>query len=387
MNSTVRVLSSVEDPRIAVIGAGLGGLTLARVLHLNGIAATVYEAEMSPDARPQGGLLDMHEHTGQWGLKAAELHDDFLKLALPGADAKRVVDKHGNVLLNRPSAVGSARPEVDRGELRRLLVSSVPPGTIRWGCKLAQARTLGDGRHQLTFADNSVVVADILIGADGAWSRVRPLLTRVEPEYVGTTFVEIRIADGDARHPASADVIGGGTVMAVEPGRGILAHRFASGMLSGYVALCKPEAWFGRLDLSNPKLAMRLISAEFPGWAPPLLTLIEQSDILPVMRPIYALPVNNRWPRVPGVTLVGDAAHLMSPFSGEGANLAIYDGAELAMALRDHPGQVEVALAAYEERLFPRSSVIANVSAQNHLRFFGSGAPHSVVDMLSRQLP
>lgn len=372
-------------PRIAIVGAGLGGLTLARVLHIHGIPSTIYEADASPTAREQGGLLDIHEYNGQLGLKAAGLYEKFLDLVLPGEDAKRVVDKHGHVLLDRPGLGSLAKPEVDRGELRRLLIDSLPSDAIRWGHKLIQTIHLIAGQYQLVFADGASVGTDLLVGADGAWSRVRPLLSSAQPEYIGTTFIETNMLADTARRTASAAAIGAGTLMAVEPGQGILAHRYANGNVRAYIALNRPQAWVNSIDFSRPSVGLKRIAEEFEGWAPQLKALITEVDSEPLVRPIYALPIDHRWARLAGVTLVGDAAHLMSPFSGEGANLAIYDGAELGKAICDNPGDIELALDRYERALFPRGAAVADQTARNHRQFFGLDAPMSVVKLFAER--
>ena len=367
---------------VTIIGAGLGGLMLARVLHVHGIPAVVYEAEPSPSARTQGGMLDIHEDNGQPALAAAGLTAEFRGLILEGREATRVLARDGTVLLDEPDDGTDGRPEVQRGELRQLLLDSLPAGTVRWGGKVSGVRALGAGRHEVTFADGATVVTSLLVGADGAWSRVRPLLTDATPEYVGTSFVETYLLDADTRHPASARAVGGGALYALTPGKGIVAHRESGGTLHTYAALSTPQDWLAAIDFTDPAAAGR-IAAEFDGWAPELTALITDSDTAPVLRSINSLPPTGyRWDRVPGVTLLGDAAHLMSP-SGEGASLAMLDGAELGAALAAHPDDVEAALAEYEQALFPRSAAAAVDAAHIFELCYGDAAPHSLIDFFT----
>jgi 2-polyprenyl-6-methoxyphenol hydroxylase-like FAD-dependent oxidoreductase len=368
---------------VTIIGAGLGGLTLARVLHVHGIPATVYEAEPSARARTQGGQLDIHEYNGQLALEAAGLTDEFRAIIHTGGEATHVLDQHGTVLLDEPDDGTGGRPEVLRPDLRRILLDSLPAETIQWGRKVTDVRPLGDGRHELTFADGPAVATDLLVGADGAWSRIRPLLSDATPEYVGITFIETYLHDADKRHPAAAGALGDGALFAVAPGKGILGHREPAGVLHTYVALSKPQDWITEIDFTDPAATTARVAAEFDGWAPELTTLITESDTAPVPRTINALPIGHRWDRVAGVTLLGDAAHLMSPFAGEGANLAMFDGSELAQAIAAHPDDTEAALAEYERALFPRSAEFAAESARNHQLMFGDDTPEGLLKLFT----
>jgi 2-polyprenyl-6-methoxyphenol hydroxylase-like FAD-dependent oxidoreductase len=368
---------------IAIIGAGLGGLTLARVLHLHGLAATVYEAEPSPTARAQGGMLDIHDYNGQLALRAAGLLDEFSALVLAGRQALRVLDRDGTVLFDQGDDGTGGRPEVMRGELRQLLLDSLPAGTVRWGHKVSGVRALGDGRHELSFAGGGAVVTRVLVGADGAWSRVRPLLSSATPAYTGMSFVETYLVDADTRHAASAQAVGRGAMGALAAGTGLMAHRERGDTVHTYAMLTRALDWFAGIDFSDRAAATARIAREFEGWAPELTALITASDSAPVWRPLYALPAEHSWERVAGVTLLGDAAHLAAP-NGEGANLAMLDGAELAQALVAHPGDVEAALAEYERAMFPRSAATAIEGARLQAILTGENAAIDLVNMLER---
>ncbi len=244
---------------------------------------------------------------------------------------------------------------------------------MRWGHKVTDV----EGRT-VTFANGSSVEAELLVGADGAWSRVRPVLSDAKPEYAGLTFIETYLYHSETAHPAAAKVVGGGSMFAPSQGKGIFAHRERGDTLHAYVEFSRPLEWFETVDVTDPAQ----VAAQFEGWAPELTALISESDTTPIFRPHYRLPTGHRWDRVPGVTLLGDAAHL-SVANGEGANLAMLDGAELAKALATHT-DVEVALAEYEEAMFVRAVETVEDTDGILESLFGDETPQKLVELLNQ---
>lgn len=367
---------------ITIVGAGLGGLTLARVLHVHGIEAIVYEADVSAGARSQGGMLDIHDYNGQLALKAAGLYEAFRGIIHPGGEAARILDPQGNVLLEQPDDGNGGRPEVPRGALRRILLDSLPAGAVQWGRKLTAVEALGDGQYQLSFADDSSVTTNFLVGADGAWSRVRSLLSDVKPQYAGTSFIETYLLDADTRHLASARAVGGGALYVLTPGKSIVAHREPNGVLHTYVVLTRSQEWFDALNFADPKTVKARVAGELHGWAPEFTALITDSETRPVLRKIHSLPIGHRWQRLPGVTLLGDAAHL-SPPDGEGANLAMLDGAELGRSIAAHRNDLNAALAEYEEAMFARSAAAVEAAKTFELCFQNDNVPDALIEFFT----
>lgn len=337
---------------VAIIGGGPGGLMLARLLQRRGIAVTVFERDAHAEDRPQGGSLDLHADTGQRALRLAGLEEPFLAEARPEDQGDRLYDSAGALLFDR-DGIGDDRPEIDRTALRRILLDSLLPGTLRWGSRVSAIIAGTAGRHEVVVAD-AAEAFDIVIGADGAWSRVRPLLSAAMPAYEGVTLVELGF--DAARHPGVDALVGGGKMFAVGDDHALIAQRNGRGHIRGYAAQRLPEAAARDLAAAMPEQLRTALLAAFSGWAPSLRQLIERGELIAV-RPLHALPIGHHWPSRQGLTLLGDAAHLMSPFGGEGVNLALADAADLAEALAS--GEGWPAVARHEAAMAARAATAA----------------------------
>ena len=370
----------MKGGRIAIIGGGPGGLMLARVLQTRGLAATVFEREGALTERSQGGTLDIHFETGQFALKLAGLEAEFRRVARPEDQGVRIYDPAGTLHHAETGGPGGEadRPEIDRLELRRLLLDALGPGVVRWGHKLRAVTPHDDGTHEVAFENGQSGRYDLVVGADGAWSKVRPLVSPATPAYNGITFFELNFDDVDAQHPAIAQIVGRGMMLALGGGRGLIGQRNGHGRVRVYVALPVAEDWASSaIDPARPAAAKATLAGWFPGWAPELLALIHEAGDRVATWSIRALPVGHRWATRPGVTLIGDAAHLMPP-SGEGANLALRDGADLAVALADSDDWA-AAVAAAEATMCDRAAAAAADAAGMLAEML---APDGLEDML-----
>ncbi len=367
--------------RIAVIGGGPAGLTFARVLHRHDHPVTVFERDPAPDARPPGGTLDLHEKLGQLALAKAGLLAEFRALSRPEGQAMRILTPDGTVLRDWPPRPDDrANPEIDRGQLRDLLLG---PLDVRWGRGVTKVVPRTPDGVLVHFADGRQEVFDLVIGADGAWSRVRPALSPATPHYTGVTLVETSLDDVDARHPDLARLVGDGSMAVYGVNRALVAQRNSGGHVKVYAQFRAPLDWHtdparhmglnrragldasldAGLDLADAEAVRSSLLALFDGWADPVLDLLRRGAAF-VHRSLYVLPVSHTWAHVPGVTLLGDAAHLMPPL-GVGANLAMLEGAELAesIAAASGPGDLDEAVRAFEEQMWARAGRWAEITA------------------------
>ena len=345
---------------IAIVGAGMGGLALARVLHVNGIDAVVYERESSREARGQGGMLDIH--SGQRALREAGLIDQFHAIARGEGQDMRLLEPDGTLLLQEdtPDDAPPDRPEVDRADLRGLLLDSLPDHAVRWGHEFESA-----DNGVLHFVDGSSATYDLLVGADGANSRVRALLTDARPAHIGQNVVEVVISDIDRTYLDLAAMVGHGNYWVFGDGKSLAAQRNGDGRVRiGLNFYNTAEDWFATsgIPFDDPAAARARLIDLLAGWDPRFTALIAACDDTVVPRSITTLPVGLTWPSTPDVTLLGDAAHLMPPV-GEGANMALLDGAVLGLALAAHPDDHPAAAREYEREMFERTSAAARMSA------------------------
>lgn len=377
-------MNSISNKTIAIVGGGPGGLTLARLLQISGAEVKVYERDIHKDVRVQGATLDLHEESGLYALQKAGLMEAFAANYRPGADKLRIMDKHAHVMMDEDAnaAGDSTRPEIDRGPLRKILLESLQPGTVIWNSYLVSL-SRAENSWNLVFQNGTSFVADIVIAADGANSRVRPLITSIKPFYAGITVVEGAVYDSETAAPVLHKLLNGGKIFAMGDEKTLIVSSKGDGSLVFYTG-CKTDEYWVRncgIDFNNKAQVITWFQQEFAGWNSLWLELFESADPHFIPRPQYCMPLDQSWDPLPDLTMLGDAAHLMPPYAGEGVNMAMLDAVELSTCLTSEAfTDTQTAIAQYEKQMLAR---FAEVGAQTLQQTASLHSTNALPDMMA----
>jgi len=362
----------LQNKKIAIVGGGPGGLTLARLLQLKGAIVKVYERDFNQNARVQGTTLDLHKESGLKALYQADLLDAFKRNYRPGADKMTIVNENAEVFFSDHEGkaeedFGSEhfRPEIDRGPLRNMLLASLQPDTVVWDSQFLSMEKQGDG-WQLHFKNTISAYADVVIGADGANSKVRPYITDIKPFYSGISGLLGSVYNPETTSPEINELLKGGKIMAFGGGRTFTVASKGDGSLAFYLSCKVDESRLKNIDFADKTQVLSWFKNDFAEWSNLWQELIKNADTPFVPIPIYCMPLTQTWEALPNLTMLGDAAHLMPPFAGEGVNMAMLDALELSECLCNEDfSDLETAIAFYETQMRKRAAAAAKESLEN----------------------
>ena len=351
--------------RVAIIGGGIGGLAAARALCRRGIEVEIYEA--APELREIGAGVALHANAMK-ALRSLGLEDDVRATAGRSEWALTRNGKTGRVIsrTSRQRQVelfGSAGATTHRADLLDALVSSLPSDIVTLGARCIAVEP--DGEVGVArFEDGREVEADVIIGADGIHSAVRASLFGPDaPRFTGKIcYRSVVAADAVPGPPPSTDntqwLGPHGTIVLYPVRRNELINVVCHYDDEGY----RHESWVSECDRSE-------VLERYRGWHESLLRVFSAGEVW-YKWALYDRDPIPRWTHG-RVTVLGDAAHPMLPYLGQGACQAIEDGCVLAAGLAAEPQNPVAALALYERSRRPRASEVVLASRErgvsNHL--------------------
>ncbi|WP_316743025.1 NAD(P)/FAD-dependent oxidoreductase [Pedobacter antarcticus] len=389
MNNTL-----IKGKNIAIIGGGPGGLVLARLLQMKGVTVKVFERDLDKNVRQQGATLDLHNESGLKALQDAGLMEEFIEHYRPNADLLRIVDRKGNILTDQHTTLrddtvtfGHAhfRPEIDRGPLRNILIDSLLPETIIWNSQFVNMEPSGDG-WQISFKNGNSVFADIVIGADGANSKIRPYMTDIKPFYSGITVIEGLIHDSAEKAPEIHALVKEGKVFAFGNDQSIILSSKGDGSIAFYFGFKAAESWTKTcsVDFTDREQLLLWFKEEYSNWDGIWDGMITSAENSFIPRPQYCMPFDQNWKAGANITMLGDAAHLMPPYAGEGVNMAMLDALELSQCLSNEGfDDLQTAIAFYEKQMRTRASEVAMITMESTAMLHSDEAISFMTDVLS----
>lgn len=351
----------LQNKKIAVVGGGPAGLTLTRLLQMQNAEVKVYERDLNRDVRVQGSTLDLHEGTGLEAMKRAGLLEKFYESHRPVASKLRLVDKGLNVKFddhNSEKTAAENRPEIDRAPLRDILLNSLNSGTVMWDSHFDSMEKQEKG-WLLHFKNGTSAYADLVIAADGANSKVRPYLSSEAPVYSGVTLIEGNIYHAEKNTPKLFEFTKGGKVMAFGNEQFIGYGTKGDGSIMFIASFRTPENWVtqSNIDFKNKEQVLAWFKKEFSDWSEQWHEFFVGDETFFIPRPQYYFPFNQTWETQEDLTMIGDAAHRMPPFAGEGANVAMQDAFELAECLKDDKfPDIKTAISHFEKHMITRGA-------------------------------
>ena len=380
---------SIQNKKISIVGGGPGGLTLARLLQLKGCEVKVYERDTDKNVRQQGATLDLHEESGLKALIAAGLLDDFKKHYRPDADKMRITDHNAVVHFDDHNneipieQIGTSfRPEIDRGPFRDLLIASLEKDTIVWNSKFVSLQTKDEG-WEIIFDNGDRVYSDLVIAADGANSKIRKYITDIAPVYSGLTIVEGNIYNAATNAPELWKLAKGGKIFALGNEKSIILSTKGDGSLSFYTGTKESEDWVktSGINFENKESVYDWFKERFADWGDQWHELFASDESYFVPRPQYHFPPDQQWESLSNLTMLGDAAHRMPPYAGEGVNMAMLDALELVEQLTATDfSDIKTAISKYERAMCQRASEITEVTLQSMENMHAKEALKFLVD-------